>query len=199
MQTPPTAQVERLYRQYGAMVHRRCRRILRDEEEALDATQDVFARAIRYWDTWDGKAERINWLNRIATNHCLNRIRDSKGRREKLEQRKGERPAVGTGPASHRELEQLDLVHAVMRDMPEDLQRLAILYWFDEMTQAEIATEVGLSVPTVRKRLRQFIHEARRALKVGFESSILRAIAADPVKLLLFGASASHLFPIPLL
>ncbi len=189
MQTP-TAQVERLYRQYGAMVHRRCRRILRNEEEALDATQDVFARALRYWDTWDGSADRINWLNRIATNHCLNRIRNAKGRREKLDQRKNELPAVGSGPAGAADLEQLDLVHAVMRDMPEDLQRLAVLYWFDEMTQAEIAVEVGLSVPTVRKRLRRFIHEARRSLRVGFESSILRAIAADPSKILLLGAVA---------
>ncbi len=190
MQNPATAQIERLYRQYGAMVHRRCRRILRNEEEALDATQDVFARALRYWDTWDGSADRIHWLNRIATNHCLNRIRNSKGRREKLDMRKTELPAVGTGPAGAADLEQLDIVHAVMRDMPEDLQRLAILYWFDEMTQAEIAEAVGLSVPTVRKRLRRFIHEARRSLRVGFESSILRAIAADPTKLLLLGALA---------
>lgn len=50
MQPPPTAQVERLDRLYGAMVHRRCRRILRNEEEALDGTQDDPDRDARSWD-----------------------------------------------------------------------------------------------------------------------------------------------------
>ena len=39
-------------RRYGPMVLRRCRRLLRDESEALDACQDVFVRVI----------ERRQWL-----------------------------------------------------------------------------------------------------------------------------------------
>ena len=179
--SPTEVQVENLYRQYGGLIHRRCRRILRDDEEARDAVQDVFARAIRSWHSWDGEASRLTWLSRIATNHCLNVIRDSKGRRDKLDQRKGERPGAGLGPESHGRLELLDVVKAIMEDMDEDLQRLAILYYFDEMTQAEIAQEVGLSVPTVRKRLRLFVDKARRSLRKGFESQIIRAIRAETV------------------
>jgi DNA-directed RNA polymerase specialized sigma24 family protein len=36
--------VEALSRRYGPMVLRRCRRLLGDEQEALDACQDVFVR-----------------------------------------------------------------------------------------------------------------------------------------------------------
>ena len=179
---PPTdVLVENLYTQYGALIHRRCRRILRDDEEARDALQEVFARAIRSWDSWDGVASRLTWLSRIATNHCLNVIRNSKGRREKLDQRKGERPGAGLGPEAHGRLELLDVVKAIMEDMDEDLQRLAVLYYFDEMTQSEIADEVGLSVPTVRKRLRLFVQKARNRLRKGFESQIIRAIKAEAV------------------
>ena len=177
---PPTeVQVENLYSQYGGLIHRRCRRILRDDEEAWDAVQEVYARAIRSWDSWDGTASRLTWLSRIATNHCINVIRDSRGRREKLDQRKDERPGAGLGPDAHGRLELLDVVKAIMEDMDEDLQRLAVLYYFDEMTQAEIAQEVGLSVPTVRKRLRLFVDKARRRLRKGFESQIIRAIKAE--------------------
>ena len=175
---PTEAQIERLYNQHAGLVHGRCLRILRNEEEAWDATQDVFARAIRSWATFDGNATRGTWLYRIATNHCLNVIRDSSGRRQKLDQRKGERPGAGSGPSGQGQLELQDLVRAVMDDMDEDLQRLAILYWFEDMTQAEIAHEVGLSVPTVRKRLRVFVDQARKRLRKGFESQILRAIKA---------------------
>jgi RNA polymerase sigma-70 factor, ECF subfamily len=191
---PPTeVQVERLYNQYGGLIHRRCLRILRNEEEARDATQEVFARAMRYWDSWDGVASRLTWLSRIATNHCLNVIRDSRGRREKLDQRKGEKPGAGSGPESHGRLELLDVVRAIMDDMDEDLQRLAVLYWFDEMTQQEIAREVGLSVPTVRKRLRLFVDKARRRLRKGFESQIIRAIKAETAVLPLLASFAGVL------
>ena len=43
------------------------------------------------------------------------------------------------------------------------------------------AVELGLSVPTVRKRLRQFVDKARRRLRQGFESQIMRAIQAEAV------------------
>ncbi len=179
MRVPTDVQVERLYHRYGALIHRRCRRILRNDDDAWDATQEVFARAIRSWDSWDGEATRLTWLSRIATNHCLNVIRNATGRRSKLDQRQGERPGAGTGPSDQGQLELLDLVRAVMDDMDPELQRLAILYWFDEMTQQEIAEEVGLSVPTVRKRLRLFVDKARRQLRSGFESQIIRAIKAE--------------------
>ena len=38
--------VEILYEKYGSMVLRRCRRLLRDEDRAMDAMQDVFVRVL---------------------------------------------------------------------------------------------------------------------------------------------------------
>jgi RNA polymerase sigma-70 factor (ECF subfamily) len=39
--------IEAYYRRYAPMVLRRCRRLLRDEEEAVDAMQDVFVRMMQ--------------------------------------------------------------------------------------------------------------------------------------------------------
>ncbi len=63
------------------MVLRRCRRLLRNEEEALDACQDVFVRVIERRVRLDARYPS-SLLYRIATNVCLNRLRDS--RREPL-------------------------------------------------------------------------------------------------------------------
>ena len=63
------------------MVLRRCRRLLRDENEALDACQDVFVRLLVNRTRLDG-AYPSSLLFRIATNVCLNRIRDRKRRPE---------------------------------------------------------------------------------------------------------------------
>ncbi len=65
--------VASLSRQYGPMVLRRCRQLLRDEDEALDATQDVFVRVIERRRALDARYAS-SLLYRIATNVCLNRM-----------------------------------------------------------------------------------------------------------------------------
>ena len=69
--------VEDLYRRYGPMIMRRCRQLLSDEEQALDATQDVFVQVLQHRRRLEDTYPSI-LLYRIATNLCLNRIRDRK-------------------------------------------------------------------------------------------------------------------------
>ena len=71
--------VEGLYERYGPMVMRRCRQLLKDENEALDVTQDVFVQVLRRRDRLTAEYPS-SLLYRIATNLSLNRIRD-RGRR----------------------------------------------------------------------------------------------------------------------
>jgi RNA polymerase sigma-70 factor (ECF subfamily) len=189
MSRPPEpateTQIAWLYDQWGGFIHRRCLAILGDEASADDAVQEVFARAMRSWGSWDGTASRATWLVRIARNHCLNELRNRRGRGGKLLQRADERPGLGSGPGTPQEFELQDLVRAVLDDMDPDLARLAILYFFEDMTQQEIALEVGLSVPTVRKRLRDFVERARVRVALGLEEQLRRAAALGPVTFLL--------------
>src|SRR5262245_9689209 len=67
--------VDALSRRYGPMVLRRCRRLLGDEDEALDAYQDTFVRLLEYRSRLDDRYPS-SLLYRMATNVCLNRIRD---------------------------------------------------------------------------------------------------------------------------
>ena len=65
-----------LYNQYGPRVLRRCRFLLKDEDKALDAMQDVFVRLIE-------RKEKISnicssFMYTMATNVCLNKIRADK-------------------------------------------------------------------------------------------------------------------------
>ena len=66
--------IETLYRAYGPMVLRRCRRLLRDEQKALDAMQDVFVEILRRRNRLHGQALGSLFLC-TATNVCLNRLR----------------------------------------------------------------------------------------------------------------------------
>jgi len=70
------------YERYFPMVFRRCRNLLRDEEETRDAAQDVFERALPAVVKKRLRADYpSSLLYTIATRVCLNRLRDKKRRR----------------------------------------------------------------------------------------------------------------------
>jgi RNA polymerase sigma-70 factor (ECF subfamily) len=54
---------------------RLCERLLGDVEEARDAAQEVFLKAYRKAASFRPQGQVYTWLYRVATNHCLNRLR----------------------------------------------------------------------------------------------------------------------------
>ena len=73
--------VEALYTRYGPMVLRRCARLLGDEDAAVDATQEVFVRALERADQLHDHAPS-SLLYTMATRVCLNRLRSARRRPE---------------------------------------------------------------------------------------------------------------------
>ena len=69
-------EISQLYRRLGPLIYRRCLRLLRDPDNARDATQEVFVRALKHKETLKADRECLPWLYRVATNYCLNFIRD---------------------------------------------------------------------------------------------------------------------------
>jgi RNA polymerase sigma-70 factor (ECF subfamily) len=147
--------VEALAERYGPMVLRRCRQLLRDEDEAMDASQDVFVRLIQHRDRLEARYPS-SLLYRIATNVCLNRIRD-RGRHPTSSD---EALLVGIASA---ETAGADTEARLMLDRlfgrhPVSSRTIALLHYLDGLTLEQVAEVVGLSVSGVRKRLRGLRH-----------------------------------------
>ena len=148
-----------LYGTHAAAVYGRCRFLLRDDEAAKDALQEVFAKALRALPEFRAAASPATWILRIATHHCLNELRARRAAwREQLVQLSKDRRDEVEPP------ERRALVRALLSAAPAEAQEVAVLYFVDEMTQAEIAEATARSLPTVRKRLRDFLASARAAL-----------------------------------
>jgi RNA polymerase sigma factor (sigma-70 family) len=156
---PGSNNLEELYRRHAAMVFGRCRYLLRDEEAARDATQEVFARVLRAAEELRSAASPTAYLMRSATHHCLNVLRAARAAwRDEVERLARERKERGIEPEAR------EMVRALLAAAPAEAREVAVLYFVDELTQAEVAAETGLSRPTVRKRLRQFLAAARAVL-----------------------------------
>jgi len=144
---------------YGSMVLRRCRQLLRNDDEALDACQDVFVRVIERRERLDARYPS-SLLFRIATNVCLNRIRDDGRRREDpfddrlLTIARIEEP----GGRSYASL----LLDWLFARHPASSRTMAVLHYIDGLTLEQVAAETGLSVSGVRKRLNKLRQDLER-------------------------------------
>jgi len=148
--------IEQLYKTHGPMVLRRCRRLLKDENKAVDAMHDVFVEMLRRQDALRNEAP-AGLLLTAATNLCLNRLRSEK-------RRPGDQPAAESDPleqiaaATAKSSERITLARRILQrifgNQPESTALIAVLIYVDGLTLEETAREVGLSVSGVRKRLR---------------------------------------------
>jgi RNA polymerase sigma-70 factor (ECF subfamily) len=133
------------------MVLRRCRKLLKDEEQAVDAMQDTFVQLLRYQHRLQHEAPS-SLLFRMATNTCLNKIRAAKRRPEHSGDELLARIADSAEP--ERRISARNLLGRLFGRERESTRTIATLHLLDGMTLEEVAREVGMSVSGVRKRLR---------------------------------------------
>ena len=151
--------VEDLYRKYGSIIYSRCRRLLRDDALAQDATQDIFVRVMKHVDSAPSDQAALSWIYRISTNYCLNLIRN----RDRQAQPVDQLPEL---PTSHPEAALLDreLAMKLLSRVPANLRLPAVLYYVDGFEQLQIAKALGVSRRTVVNRLNDFIGNSRKFL-----------------------------------
>jgi RNA polymerase sigma-70 factor, ECF subfamily len=145
-----------MYRTYGPAVYRRCLKLLRDKEAAQDATQEVFVKLVRDIAKFDDPAIVLPWCYRVATNHCLNVIRN-RGRRgeEALDLDVADGAAESPFPDRH-------LAGTILAQFDEGTRAVAVGVLVDGMGHEELAGVLGVSRKTVERRLARFLERARK-------------------------------------
>ncbi len=154
-----SAEVERLYREYGPVVYRRCLRLLRDREAARDATQEVFVKLLRDISKLAGRETALPWIYRVATNHCLNVRRGVR--------RRGEEPgeaALELAPGAEVPFPERQLAARLLARFDAVTQAVAVGVLVDGMEHEELAAALGISRRTVSRKLERFVEHARKFL-----------------------------------
>jgi RNA polymerase sigma-70 factor (ECF subfamily) len=131
--------IEQLYRSHGHLVLRRARRLLGDEEDAREVLHEVFASLLDRPRQLRDAAAPTTWLYAATTHACLNLLRNRRTRARLLTARAEAPPAADGSP------ERSSILRDLLARLPRELAQIAVYYYADEMTQAEIAAVVGCS------------------------------------------------------
>jgi len=146
-------QLDQFFRQYGHLVYRRALYLLGRPEDAEEATQEVFIRALKNANEFEERSGVYTWLNRITTNYCLNWLRD-KSRRKQLfdRQMQSSRPAFAGEPSP----EGMLTMRKLLALADPSWTQAAIYVFVDGMSHKEAAQILGVSRRTVGNLLDRF-------------------------------------------
>lgn len=158
---------EEVMEQYMPMVYRIAFARLGDRSDAEDVTQEVFLRYFRKNLTYNDEEHRKAWLIRCAVNcakntasSAWNRHRASGDMLENSDDPENE-PAYSDCEEQFEKSERrISVLNAVMK-LPEKYRTVIHLFYFEDMSVAQISAAVGAGESTVKSQLSR----ARRLLK----------------------------------
>jgi RNA polymerase sigma-70 factor, ECF subfamily len=155
----PQPEIAHLYAAHAARVLRWVRRFSteRDPEELV---HEIFVKVIERIEQFRAEASPTTWLYRVTTNHCLNRMRDQGRRAELRREHLDATWAIAVEPADQ---ETVTMLGQLFRALDAEQAEVAVYYFIDGMTHAEIARIVGCSERTVGNRLERLRKAARAA------------------------------------
>ena len=161
-----------LIRPYERMVYLSILTMLRNDQEAEDAAQEVMINAFRHLKSFRGDAKFSTWLVTIAMNEARQRLRKAKAAQlESLDEGKEDRqgdftPAVLTDwreiPSEALEKKEMrQKLREAVEQLPPLYREVLVLRDLEELNQEETASALGIKVTLVKVRL----HRARMMLQ----------------------------------
>lgn len=152
-ETDPRRALDLITRKYRDRIFNHAAYILKDQEEAVDVTQEVFIKAMRETRFFQPGFKMKAWLFRVTSNLCFNRVRDRKRRSGLLERHM--RPRVAE--ADQMELvyadeQQKQILEAIGQLAPKHAEILKLRYYSD-LSYKEIADTLDIRLGTVMSRL----------------------------------------------
>ena len=159
------------------------RSILKDDSEAEDVVQEVYARAFEHISEFRGDSTLATWLPRIAINEAQGRLRrqrpavdlamiesEQKGMSEVISFPLASSNADPERVAAQREVRRL--MERAIDELPDAFRVVFVMRLVEEMSVEETASFLGLREETVKTRL----HRARNLLRRALDEQLAPAL-----------------------
>ncbi|MBL9174957.1 MAG: sigma-70 family RNA polymerase sigma factor [Verrucomicrobiales bacterium] len=157
-----TEAFEQLVFRHRDKIYARAMLMMRNEEEALDLSQEAWVKAWQRLHQFQGDSSFATWMTRIVINLCLDQIRRQKKTRsesiEQLEEDAGgverQMPVEVINPTEGLEKTELRRrIDEAMSKLTEAHRVVLVMHEFEGLQYKEIADRIGISIGTVMSRL----------------------------------------------
>ncbi len=140
--------------------------ILRDRDEAEDATQEAIVRAWSSWGTLRDRSRFDAWFDRILVNICRNRMRHTRTLHVVALDAIHDLQTADSHGAT---IARLALEPAFARLNPDQRIIVVLRFWRD-LPVEEIAERLGIPAGTVKSRLHYALKSLREAIETAEEA-----------------------------
>ncbi len=183
-ESPPLTP-EFVFREYAPRIYHLARRLLGNDADAEDVTQDVLLQVVRKLHTFRGESALPTWLHRVTVNAALAH-REKRANRQKHETATGDDATLEgtseppgtvklprTSPAAMAlQGEQRELIDRAIKRLPDQFRDVYVLADVEGLPNPDIGDMLGLSVSAVKSRLHRARQRMRDALAPHFEEAV---------------------------
>ena len=163
-----TVDFDRIVEEHSSFVYNVAFRMMGNPQDAEDVAQEAFISAYRAFGRFRGESKVTTWLYRITVNAALMRLRKEKKARTLTQTGLDDLVIPDWSDAPFRAARDSELGDR-MRDgiemLPDDLKAAVVLRDMEELSNAEAAEVIGISVPALKSRL----HRGRVLLRKHLE------------------------------
>jgi RNA polymerase sigma-70 factor (ECF subfamily) len=175
-----------LVTRYESKVYSLAMKMLRNPEDAEDVLQETFLRAYRGIKSFKGNSTFSTWIYRITANSALMRLRKKQLPQVSIEDSDERETPIAIadwapGPAEQLLNQEMQRVmDEAIESLPHEFRQVFILRDVEEMSNADVAEILDLSVAAVKSRLHRARLKVRNRLAQYF--SEIRANRATGAK-----------------
>ena len=150
-----TPSLDSLLRDHYSMIQAVCRRILLNDSDADDATQNAMIAIVRGYESFDGRSAFSTWVYRIATNAALDELRRRRRRPLSLFSNDGQQVDIADSHSNDRQLafEASDYLAQGLAQIPEEFRVALVLRDVADLDYEEISQVLNIPIGTVRSRI----------------------------------------------
>ena len=160
------AACQRLLSEYGLMVFRMVQRIVTRREDAEEVYQDVFVKALRGIEGYNpSQASLATWLNSIAYHESLNFVRGQKPVIVSMDERDLGIDALDAPDDAPQDEETIRQLEQALAKLPPHEQAIVSMFYYDNMSLADIAFVTGSIPSTVGSQLSRIRKKLYRIIK----------------------------------
>ena len=155
-----------IYDRYGDAVYRLALRMLSNQTEAEDLTQEVF---LAFWKgaNYDqSRGSMVVFLMTITRSRAINRLNQKRSQQQLTERFKQNTPEHYVNntmeKATFNEIQQR--VAGALKELPDTQRQILEMAYYDGLSQSQITQQLNIPLGTVKTRSRQGLLKLRKLL-----------------------------------